>query len=199
MFIEAAIIGLLIGGFRNGRLANITDMNIRGWFLILISLVVSLIPVFLGSFESISGLNNYFLLFSMIIVTAVVILNLDKKGVWIILIGALYNMGIIIFHGFKMPVEMIGLVDAGLTSLHEGITSGNIVTYVASTSDGIMKIFTKFIIIPKPYPFPKVMTIGDIIMTLGVIVMLVGEMTRASYQNKGKMIQYSYGSAFKRR
>lgn len=199
MFIEAVIIGLVIGGFRNGRMANITDMNIRGWYLILVSLILSLLPIFLGAYESFMGISHYFLLASMIIVTIVVILNLDKKGVWIVLIGALYNMGIIIFNGFQMPVEMAGLVDAGLTSLHEGVADGSIPSYVASSAQGFMKIFTKFIIVPKPYPFPKILTIGDIIMSIGLIFMIVGEMMRTNYHNKGRMIQYSYGSAFKRR
>lgn len=199
MFVEAIIIGLLIGGFRNGRLTNIIDMNIRGWYLILISLILSLLPVFLGNLESVSNIQNYLLLFSMIIVLVVVLLNLDKKGVWLILIGGLFNIAILLFNGFKMPVNLATLEGAGLTSLFEGITDGSIVSYAASSAEGFMKIFTKFIVVPKPYPFPKIMTLGDIIMSLGIVFMIVGEMMRPSYHGKGRMIQYSYGSAFKRR
>lgn len=199
MFIEILIIGIIIGGFRNGRLTNITDMNIRGWYLIILSLLLSLVPVFLNGVEALASIQVYMLFISMILILIVVAVNLDKKGVWLILIGGLFNIGIMVLNGFQMPVVMSTLESAGLTTLFDGISDGSIVNYVAAETSGIMTIFTKFIAIPKPYPLPKIMTIGDIIMTLGILVMILGEMNRPSYYGGGKMVKYSYGSTFKRR
>jgi hypothetical protein len=193
------IISLLIGGFQNGRLSNITDMNIRGWYLILFSLLVSLTPVFFGSMEFFSGIQVYVLFASMLLIFIVGVLNLDKKGIWLILIGGLFNIGIMLFNGFKMPVMMGALENAGLSTLHQGILDGSIVNYVASEAEGLMTAFTKFIAVPKPYPFPKILSIGDIIMSLGLLLMLVGEMKRPSYYGRGKMVSYSYGSNYKKR
>lgn len=199
MFLEAVVIGLFIGGFKGGRLANIIDMNIRGWYLIILSLFLSMAPIFLRNFDNIASSSVILMFFSMVILLLVLILNLNKKGVWLILIGGLFNVAIMALNAFKMPVVMSGLESAGITSLIEGVTDGTIINYVASEATGVMQLFTKFIIVPKPYPFPTILTIGDLFMSFGLLWMVVGEMMRPSYSGRGKMVQYSYGSAIKRR
>jgi len=199
MFLEVVALGLFIGGFKGGRLTNIIDMNIRGWYLIILSLFLSMGPIFLRNFDDIKSTSVILMFISMVILLLVLILNLDKKGVWLILIGGLFNVAIMAFNAFKMPVMMSGLESAGITSLIEGVTDGTIINYVASEATGVMQIFTKFIIVPKPYPFPKILTIGDILMSCGLLWMIVGEMVRPSYSGRGKMVQFSYGSAIKRR
>jgi len=199
MFIEAVLIALFIGGFRGGRLSNIIDMNIRGWYLILLSLLLSLSPVFLRNFENIGNTPVVLMFFGMVILLIVLALNMDKKGAWLILIGGLLNAGIMVFNGFRMPVIVGGLEGAGLSALLEGITDGTIINYVASEATGVMTVLTKFIIIPKPYPIPKILSIGDIVMSIGLLWMIMGEMARPSYSGKGKMVQYTYGSRMNRR
>jgi len=199
MFLEAVAIGIFIGGFKGGRLANIIDMNIRGWYLIILSVILSMSPIFLRNFEDITQMSVLLMFSSMIILLLVLVLNLDKKGTWIILLGGLFNVAIMAFNSFKMPVMMSGLESAGITSLIEGLTDGTIINYMASEASGIMQLFTKFIIVPKPYPFPKILSIGDIIMTVGLLKFIVGEMARSSYSGRSKMVQYSYGTGLKRR
>lgn len=199
MFIEILIVGILIGGFQSGRLSNLTDMNIRGWYLILVSIVLSMLPVFLNGMEAIATTQVQLMFASMVVMVLVVVLNLDKKGVWLILLGGLFNIALMLMNGMKMPVMMETLDSAGLTALYQGITDGSIVNYVASDAEGIMRIFTKFIPIPKPYPLPKILSIGDIMMSIGLLMMIIGEMKKPSYMGRGKMVSYTYGSSYKRR
>ena len=199
MFLEAVAIGIFIGGFKGGRLANIIDMNIRGWYLIILSVILSMSPIFLRNFEDITQTSVLLMFSSMIILLLVLVLNIDKKGVWIMLLGGLFNVAIMAFNSFKMPVMMSGLESAGITSLVEGVTDGTIINYIASEASGMMQLFTKFIIVPKPYPFPKILSIGDIIMSLGLLNFIVGEMGRSSYTGRSKMVQYSYRAGMKRR
>ncbi|MBN2795230.1 MAG: DUF5317 domain-containing protein [Clostridia bacterium] len=199
MFIEVLILGIIVGGFQNGRLSNLTDLNIRGWYMILVALLLSLFPVFFNNISIMKDLQVYMLFASMIIILLVVLLNLDKKGAWLIFLGGAFNIILMALHNFQMPVMMSGLDTAGLTALKEGISDGSIVNYVASEATGIMTIFTKFIPIPKPYPLPKILSFGDIMMTLGLFWMIVGEMKKTNYFGKGKMVSYTYGSTFKKR
>lgn len=196
MFIESVIIGLFVGGFRGGRLNNIIDMNIRGWYIVFLSLALSLSPLFLTGIE---GNISVLLMFAgMVAMLIVALLNLDKKGVILILIGGLLNVGLMVLYNFKMPVVMEGLDAKGLSTLYEGINNGTIINYVASDGLGWIKYLGKFIVIPKPYPVPRVLSIGDILMSLGVLWMIIGEMAKPSYTNKGKMVQYTYGSRINR-
>lgn len=200
MFIEAVIIGLFIGGFRGGRLNNIIDMNIRGWYIILLAIILQLSPLFLGNIEFVVSTQKYLLFISTLLVLIVVLLNLDKKGFWILLVGGIFNIGVMMFNNLQMPVTMTSLQASGLTTMYESITDGSLINYVASDATSLIgKMFTKFIIIPKPYPFPKILTIGDVIMTIGLFVMVIGEMSRTSHYGKSKMAQYSYGSSAKKR
>lgn len=199
MFLEAVVIGLFIGGFKGGRLANIIDMNIRGWYLIILSVILSMSPIFLRNFEDMAQISVLLMFSSMVVLLLVLILNLDKTGTWIILLGGLFNVAIMAFNAFKMPVMVSGLEGAGITSILEGVSDGTIINYMASEASGMMQVFTKFIMVPKPYPFPKILSIGDILMTLGLLKFIVGEMARSSYSGRSKMVQYSYGVGLKRR
>ncbi len=200
MFIEAVLIGLFIGGFKGGRLSNITEMNIRGWYLILLGLVLQISPLLFGNVDFMQSLQKYVLFTSSLIILIVVLLNLDKKGFWILLIGGLFNLGILAVNGFQMPVVMVNLESAGLKTMNDAIVSGNIVNYIqADVAGGLGQLLTKFITIPSPYPMPKILTIGDIIMSLGLLFSIIGEMDRTSSYGKGKMVQYSYGMGSKRR
>lgn len=198
MFVEAVLIGMFIGGFRGGRLSNIIDMNIRGWYLILVSLLLSFSPIFLRNFENVGSTPVFLMFLSMVIILIVLILNLDKKGVWLILLGGLLNVGIMAFHSFKMPVVISGLESAGMSSLYEGIIDGTIINYVAQDASGLIQYLSKFIIIPRPYPIARILSIGDILMTVGVLRLIIGEMARPSYSGRGKMVQYTYGSRMNR-
>jgi len=198
MFIEIVIIGLLIGGFTGGRFANLMDMNIRAWYLILVSLILSLLPIFTRGLDLVGNLDVYLLFASMVLMLIVVLANLDKKGTWLILVGGIYNLLIMSFNSFKMPVSMSNLEKAGLTSLIEGINDGSIVNYVAAETTGAITFFTKFIAIPKPYPFPKILSIGDLVMSVGLLIFIIGEMKKTSYFGKGKMVAYTYRSSRKK-
>ena len=198
MFIEIVIIALIVAAFRNGRLTNLMDLNIRGWYLILIGLLLSLAPIFLNGIEALENTQVYLLYSSMVLILIVVALNFDKKGTLFIFIGGGFNLIIMALNNFKMPVSMSNLQKAGIDTLYEGILDGSIVNYVAAETTGAITFFTKFIAVPKPYPFPKILSIGDLIMTLGLFLFIVGEMNRSSYFSKGNMVSYSYRSASKK-
>ncbi len=198
MFLEATLLGMFVGGFRGGRLTNIIDMNIRGWYLILLSLVLSFSPIFLRNFDNVGSMPVFLMFFSMIIMLIVLALNLDKKGVWLVLIGGVLNVIFMLINNFKMPVSMSGLEAAGMTSLYEGIIDGSVINYIAAETSGVMQFISKFIIIPKPYPFPRILSVGDILMTIGLFWFIIGEMARPSYSGRGKMVQYTYGSRMNR-
>lgn len=198
MFVEAVLIGLFIGGFKGGRLSNIIDMNIRGWYLIILSLLLSFSPIFLRNFENVGNAPVFLMFLGMVVILIVLLLNLDKKGIWLIFAGGLLNVIMMAFYNFKMPVVMTGLEAPGMSSLFEGITDGTVINYAVQESTGWLQYLSKFIVIPKPYPIAKVLSIGDVLMTIGVLWFMIGEMARPSYSGRGKMVQYTYGSRMNR-
>ncbi len=191
MFVEAVILGLIISFFIRGRITNLVELNIRGWYLIFISVILTLSPIFLANFDKFEKILPIVMFLALLIMLVVVGLNYDKKGFLIILIGGLFNIIVMLFFSFKMPVAMDSLKGTALEYLIDDINAGRIINYTLIKGPGLLKYFSKFIIIPN-YPFAKVISIGDIIISIGIIRFIVGESRRTNFLKKSKMINYTF-------
>lgn len=195
MFIEAVVLGIIIGLVRNGSLRNISITKIRGWFLILLALVLQVITFIFPNISIVQSYEKQFYIVTAVLIILTLIINLDKKGIWIILIGALLNYVVVFINGFKMPVYFEGLKLAGLDHMVEGIKNGEIINYMSLDKvTNWTKHFGKYIVIPKPYPMAKVISIGDIIMSLGIVLFIQGEMLKSYLSMKSRMVSMGYRS-----
>ncbi|MDK2919023.1 MAG: hypothetical protein PWQ37_1756 [Candidatus Petromonas sp.] len=195
MFLEAAILGLLIGIIRKGRFSNLAEIKINGWILIFIAVLLQLLPLLAPAFPFVEKYQRYFYIASTILILFVVTINLNKKGFRIISIGVLLNLFVMLMNGFKMPIYLEGLKFAGLESIVKGIETGDILNYMPL--EKVMdwtKYFGKFIVVPKPYPLAKVISVGDIFMSLGIVLFIQGEMTKSYLTMKSRMIRMGYKS-----
>lgn len=195
MFIEAVVLGIIIGLVRNGSLRNISITKIRGWFLILLALVLQVIAFIFPNISIVQSYEKQFYIVTAVLIILTLIINLDKKGIWLILIGAILNYVVVFINGFKMPIYFEGLKLAGLDHMVEGIKSGEIINYMSLDKvTNWTKHFGKYIVIPKPYPMAKVISIGDIIMSLGIILFIQGEMLKSYLTMKSRMVRMGYRS-----
>ncbi len=193
MFVESVVIGIIIGVVQHGRLTNIGITSIRGWYLIIAALLLSISPMFSINSPFFDDFGVYIYLFSLLVMFAVVLWNLDKKGFWIIAVGAGLNLLVIMLTDFKMPIYMEGLRIAGLDGMINGIKSGEIINYVSIESlDSWSRFMGKLIVLPKPYPLAKVISIGDLLMSLGIVFYLRGEMVKKYRFSKSRMVTPRY-------
>lgn len=193
MFLEAIILGIIIGIIRKGKLSNLGITSIRGWFIIIIAFFIQIAPAFSSGIEFIKPMEKYTYIFSMVFMLIVILINLDKKGFSIILIGLLLNSLVVIMNGFKMPIYFEGLRLAGMADTIEAITNGNIINYINLDSvTNWTQYLGKFIVIPKPYPLAKVISVGDIFMSLGIIFFIQGEMVKSYFAMKSRMVRMGY-------
>lgn len=198
MYIEAVIIGILIGVFRNGNLANISDISLRGLPLMILSVIFQVSPVFLIKIPAVSQYIYLFPFISLCMMTLAVMVNYKRPGMKIIVAGAILNIIAMGMNGFYMPIDYTALGWAGLDPLLESIKNGAVIGYSSiENATGISKILGKIIPIPKIYPFAKVLSIGDIIITLGIIFFFYGEMTRSFFRRDSRVVQFSYNTKFK--
>ena len=193
MFVESVVIGIIIGVVQHGSLTNIGITSIRGWYLIIAALLLSISPMFSINSPFFDDFGVYIYLFSLLVMFAVVLWNLDKKGFWIIAVGAGLNLLVIMLTDFKMPIYMEGLRIAGLDGMINGIKSGEIINYVSIESlDSWSRFMGKLIVLPKPYPLAKVISIGDLLMSLGIVFYLRGEMVKKYRFSKSRMVTPRY-------
>lgn len=196
MFIEPTLLSLLIVKFRGGRLKNLENVYIEGWYLFIIAaLIQGLLSVgkMLELPIAIKILSHYFIyviVLSYTLMMIAIILNLEKGYMKLLLIGLALNLIVIAFNEGKMPVSLNGLdgVKNGIRTemtlperdmdiKHESLHKGTKFVYLAD-----------IILIPRPYPLPKILSIGDIFLMLGAFAFFQEEMVK----NNKKVVSQNY-------
>ncbi|MDF2546602.1 MAG: hypothetical protein K0R93_1500 [Anaerosolibacter sp.] len=193
MLIEGTILGLILGKIRGGKFSNLGDMQINGWTILILALLLQLTPIISEDFPFFAKYQPHIYATSIILTMICICMNLRKKGMWAFFVGILLNLIVIAFNGFQMPISFSALKLAGLDSMVNAIQSGDMMHFrsLEGAAQGI-KMLAKFIPIPKPYPLPKVISIGDIFITLGLILFITGEMKKSKFYVRHRMIKHGY-------
>ncbi|MCT4605068.1 MAG: DUF5317 domain-containing protein [Marinisporobacter sp.] len=161
MLIEGTIVGFILGKIRGGRLENLRFLHVRLWSLIVLSLVMQIVLIFSKEVSLFMKYDTYIHGFSLVLLGIVLVMNVDKKGFWAILIGVILNLIIILMNATKQPAVLSGL--------------------------------NFRIAIPSTYPLTRELTIGDIFVSLGMILFMQGEMLRSRFgQRPTTMIEFQY-------
>ena len=172
MFIEPAIISILLVILRKGSLKKLKDVNIKGWYILFISAGVQVLislSVKYNILEDFVFKNfKYLIILSYLFMIITILLNIEKKYMKLFLIGILLNLIVIIANNGKMPVSINGF---------KGIRDETILPYrefdikhMGINKNTKFKYLADIILIPKPYPLPKIISIGDIFLMSGIFM-----------------------------
>jgi len=180
MFIEPAFLSVLVAKIRRGQIKRLENVHIRGWYLFIISALlqgsISLIKIFSPSWSN-KFLPQYLIIFILITYLLMMIpgvLNFNKKYMKLFLIGIVLNFIVIMGNGGQMPVSLEGIKGIQTeTTLPERTFD---IKHRAVTKDTKFVYLADIILIPKPYPLPKILSIGDIFLMLGTFVFFQEEM-----------------------
>ncbi len=175
MFIEAAVIGLVVGYIRGGRLSNLKNLSIkRGWAVLIAFLLqfgLGRLPLGVGSLHYAVHMLSYLLLFYFVWV------NFQPWGIRLIGLGIMLNFVVIAANNGIMPVGTAGMSQEFSYNLQ-------------TVSDGIHGLLTGATRLPILADIIKVKnpltgsggwySIGDIVMDLGIIVLISSIMANIS-------------------
>lgn len=188
MFIEAIIIGIIVGIVRNGRLSNLSELNFRGWYLILFGFIIQYLPLFFSLFNF-ELFNDKWQIVGNIIILITLILNINFSGVWIIILGGIINSIGYIINDYNVMIVKTSISEKMINY----IDTGALVNYKYFSQVSHWKhYFGKFIALPEIYPLVKAISIGDIIISIGIIFFISMEMKKIYYKNRGSMLRFSY-------
>ncbi|WP_025692388.1 DUF5317 domain-containing protein [Paenibacillus zanthoxyli] len=166
------VVGLLRGGFRYG-LKQFGSLRIRGglWFplLLLLQFVVFELNDRSAAFASFSGI-----FFAGVYVAGLYILWLNRStpGFLFIFAGVFLNFLVMAVNGGKMPVslEAAKVLDPYYVHL---LQSGAVVTkHFLMDSATRLPFLGDIIPLSKPYPRTQVISVGDIVMNVGIFLYL---------------------------
>ena len=172
MIIEGLGTSLVVGKLRGGKFSYLKDAEIHKWYLIVSAFLIEFIAVFLSSkgyqFISNNILGIHFISYSLLLIGTY--FNASKISFKLVMVGVFLNFIVIILNGGQMPVSQDAMINAGLAGDLEALINGEIVTHTVITSDTVLKFLGDIFILPKPYTRPKVFSIGDVFLAIGIFV-----------------------------
>ncbi len=188
MFIEAIIIGLVIVFFTGGRFDNFSEVEIKGWPTIILGIGLELSVILFSQYT----FSQYLQLTGMILVILVVALNFKVKGFLLLFVGGFLNLSAVLLNDLKMPVNLIGGQSDTMRSFMDTVLEGDVINYMVDSAGGWTDLLGKIITTPLWYPFPRLLSVGDLVITLGILFFVIGESQRKHFHRKSKMVHYSY-------
>ena len=184
MLIESIASSLAVGKVRGGKFKGIGELNIKKQYLFIIGFAIEFLSIFLHA-NDIGGLseffNKYFIIIhsiSYIIIFIGLIFNFNKKSMILVFIGALLNYMVIAANGGQMPVSSSGLSLLGLDQYLEMLENNLVVTHTLINESTRLYLLGDVIPTPKFYPFSKIISIGDVLIGIGLFVLIQNGMLK---------------------
>ncbi|MGM0396625.1 MAG: DUF5317 domain-containing protein [Bacillota bacterium] len=180
MFLEPAALSIIISKLRGGKFRNLENVQLEGVFFLFLATLTqtSLLITRRFQLEVIYDFlqENFFyvIILSYIILVMAIYLDLKKNYMKVLLVGVLLNAAVIASNGGKMPVSLTGITGIGQESVlpdrefdikHTGVDGDTRLVYLAD-----------IILIDRPYPLPKILSIGDLFIMAGVFLFFQKEM-----------------------
>jgi len=180
MLLDVMLISLIIGFLRGGKLRELADLPFKKVGLVIAAFLIQYILVFGGErgFSLFSNFGIYLHIFSYILLLVAIWYSRNIRGMKIIGVGALINFIVILFNGGRMPVSTDALTKAGLTDTLPLLKSKAYAIHTVLTQSSKLKLLCDVIVLPPPYPRPRVLNVGDIIMAIGVFILIQYGMLR---------------------
>lgn len=178
MFIDSIVIGILASLIMGGQFKGLVSISLKHPWLIVVS--------FLIQFSSIYFLPSQLLL--AVIISNVGLLlfcyaNIDVAGFKYMLIGIFLNLIVMVVNGGRMPVDV---ESAKIMSPEDvpALLAGEYGKHVAISENTHLNFLGDIFFLQYPYPRPIIISLGDIVFSLGVILFLYFVMVKDKNKSK---------------
>lgn len=186
MVIEAVVLSIIVGLFRGGRLSKFRQIRDKSLLFLIVGILIQSFIIYSNGFIEYDGLNRILtyskeiILFSFILIAIGTIMNYKSKPLWISFIGYLMNFFVMFSNAWKKPVLMEGLTLAGRGDWVNLINQKTISIFTPLVDGTKYPILGNIIVFAKPYPIGKVLSIGDIIVGIGIFIFIQDIMFRST-------------------
>ncbi len=179
MFLDTLLIALIYAFLKKRKFKSLGDLYIEKWYLLGLGFVLSILPDLLLIFgnqpmvDFIIAYFSYIHILTYLLLIYVVYINRGIYGLKLVFIGTSLNLIPIIFNGGKMPVSLRALEFAKLNKLIYVLNEKISLTHRLMDPETKFTFLSDIIPIPKPYFFPKVISLGDIFISIGLFILLI--------------------------
>jgi hypothetical protein len=171
----AVLLGLIAWG---GRVSNLASVQVRcGWLAPLAFLMQAYLIFFPA--DRAGGLfsaRSLLLTASLMLLLVVVWVNRHLGGVKLIGLGLLLNFLVMALNGGFMPIAPDTLAqigyDGNASHLETGYIVGRTKNVVVEPGEANLWLLSDIVVIPQPFPIPTALSMGDLLIVVGVFVFL---------------------------
>ncbi len=170
-----AFVSLAVAVLRGGRLVNLGEIELRGWWLLLIALGLQVGTRWLPGEDWARGVGLAMVLASFGLLMVMVTLNRSKPGMWIAGLGVLANFTVIAVNGGMPVLSEAARVASGFTVSDPDLTE----SFMHVTLDSSTRLAFFADVIPlRLARLGEVISVGDIFLALGLGIFLENELRR---------------------
>lgn len=185
-----------MGKLRGGKFRCLGQVQIHNWWLFLLSFAVEFGTLFAASagIQIAVRYSMYLHILSYLILFIGIMSNREYLSMWVIFLGSFLNFLVITLNGGAMPISISGLMRAGLEKNAQIISAGGYVTHQPLTELTRLPFLADIIVLPAGYPFPKVLSVGDILISVGIFIFVQRAMFLERRKSESNMIRFKYKS-----
>ena len=183
MLAETIVLSFILSLLFKGRFENFVELPIQYLYIPCVAFALEYLGGFLVTSQVPALINNKNLITLIIEITANGLLlfffykNRKIVGMKWICLGSLLNFIVIVSNFGYMPVDPSMGTKYGFESSMLALKNGQVFAHRLMTDSSHFKILGDWIMIPPPWPFPKTISIGDIIIDFGAFFLIFKGMT----------------------
>ncbi|MCM3663672.1 DUF5317 domain-containing protein [Mesobacillus subterraneus] len=172
MVFDGIVISFVIALFRKGNLQGLSDLKLKaGWIFPLLLAVQLVVYSFQNDYKVLGQASASIYMVVYILGLVFLFINRNHRGFLVIFIGVFLNFLAMAINGGRMPVsaEAAAILDPSyIEALKEGLYAKH------SLLDSSTKLGMLADIIPltDPYPRTQVISIGDVVMNIGIFLFI---------------------------
>ncbi|KKC47671.1 membrane protein [Paenibacillus sp. D9] len=188
MVYDGILIGLVVGfiraGWKSGLIA-LGNIRIKGGWGFPLLLIVQFGLFYLQDYVSFfARFNSYFYMLVYVAGLSLLYVNRSYKGINLLFIGVFLNFLVMLVNGGRMPVS---LEAASVLDPHfiEMLKNGDVLyKHILLDSSTRLPFLGDIIPLGPPYPRRQAISIGDVIMNIGIFFYITSQMSSQKTHEK---------------
>lgn len=171
MVYDGIILSLIIGLIRRGSLKGLARIELKfGWVFPLLLIFQVAVFYFQQSNDLIAGISPYSFIAVYIVGLIFLWLNRRSSGFIWIFAGVFLNFLVMALNGGRMPVSVEVAAKVLDPSYIQELTGGLYAKHAAMSDSTLLGFLGDVIPFRRPYLGAQVISIGDIIMNIGIFI-----------------------------
>lgn len=172
MVFDGIILSIIVGFLRKGSLKALAFLQWKGGWIFPILLVFQIALFTLqNKFEVLGAISGYLYMLVYVVGLYFMFLNRNKTGFTLILIGVFLNFLVMVVNGGRMPVspEAASILEPGYLDILKNELYAKHTLLTEATRLGFLG---DIIPLTDPYPRTQIISIGDVIMNVGIFLFI---------------------------